>query len=79
MDLPILSGRTIMSETHEPRLPGVSIQEAADLLGVSISSVRRWCATRRIHSERVLRPNGVAVRVFIDEATRSRLTDEISR
>lgn len=66
MQLPILPRRTIVSDPYEGPLPGVSIQEAAEILNVSTSTIRRWCVTGRIHSERVLRLNGVVVRVFID-------------
>ena len=46
--------------------PGLSIQEAAVVLGVSPNTVRRWCATGRLRSERVARPQGDAIRVYLD-------------
>ena len=49
---------------------GVSIHEAAVLLGVSPNTVRRWCAMGRLRSERVKRPQGESIRVYLDDAVR---------
>ena len=46
--------------------PGLSVGEASRLLGVSRNTVRRWCAVGRLRSERVGRPQGEAIRVFLD-------------
>jgi excisionase family DNA binding protein len=47
-------------------LAGLSIQEAAVMLGVSPNTVRRWCSTGRLRSERVARPQGETIRVYLD-------------
>jgi hypothetical protein len=64
----IVGMHTIESDVSGAWLPGVSIQEAAGMLGVSISTVRRWCVVGRLKSKRIDRPQGVAIRVFIDVA-----------
>jgi excisionase family DNA binding protein len=48
--------------------PGLSIHEAAVMLGVSPNTVRRWCASGRLRSERVQRPQGETIRVYVDDA-----------
>src|SRR5437763_16338762 len=47
--------------------PGLSIHEAAVMLGVSPNTVRRWCASGRLRSERVKRPQGEMIRVYLDD------------
>ena len=46
--------------------PGLSIQEAAVILGVSPNTVRRWCANGKLHSERLPRPQGETIRVYLE-------------
>ena len=45
---------------------GLSVQEASRILGVSRNTVRRWCASGRLRSDRVGRPQGDSIRVFLD-------------
>src|SRR5215212_10288841 len=45
---------------------GLSVHEAAQVLGVSRNTIRRWCASGRLRSERVGRPQGDSIRVFLD-------------
>jgi hypothetical protein len=47
--------------------PGLSIHEAAVMLGVAPNTVRRWCASGRLRSQRIPRPQGEMVRVFLDD------------
>src|SRR5438067_7736575 len=47
--------------------PGLSVPEAAVMLGVSPNTVRRWVATGRLRSERIPRPQGDMIRVFLDQ------------
>src|SRR4051794_4828256 len=47
--------------------PGLSIHEAAVMLGVAPNTVRRWCASGRLRSQRIPRPQGEVVRVFLDQ------------
>src|ERR671921_474255 len=50
-----------------PDPTGLTMQEAAVALGVSLNTMRRWCATGRVRSERVSRPQGYTVRVYLDQ------------
>jgi excisionase family DNA binding protein len=54
-----------MARTDGTYRPGVSIHEAAVMLGVSPTTVRRWVASGRLRSERYERPQGAVVRVFL--------------
>ena len=54
-----------MARTDSTYRPGVSIHEAAVMLGVSPTTVRRWVASGRLRSERYDRPQGKVVRVFL--------------
>jgi len=54
-----------MARTDGTYRPGVSIHEAAVMLGVSPTTVRRWVASGRLRSERHARPQGAVVRVFL--------------
>jgi len=54
-----------MARTGGTYRPGVSIHEAAVMLGVSPTTVRRWVASGRLRSERHDRPQGEVVRVFL--------------
>src|SRR3954471_17437297 len=54
-----------MARTGGTYRPGVSIHEAAVMLGVSPTTVRRWVASGRLQSERHDRPQGEVVRVFL--------------
>jgi excisionase family DNA binding protein len=54
-----------MARTDGTYRPGVSIHEAAVMLGVSPTTVRRWVASGRLRSERYDRPQGAVVRVFL--------------
>jgi hypothetical protein len=46
------------------------------MLGVSPNTVRRWCATGKLRSEQVPRPQGYAVRVYLDEVP-SQVTSQV--
>lgn len=54
-----------MSRTDGTYRPGVSIHEAAVMMGVSPSTVRRWVASGKLRSQRFDRPQGEVVRVFV--------------
>jgi excisionase family DNA binding protein len=54
-----------MAHTDGTYRPGVSIHEAAVMLGVSPTTVRRWVASGKLRSERYDRPQGEVVRVFL--------------
>lgn len=54
-----------MSDTSGTHRPGVSIHEAAVMLGVSPTTVRRWVANGKLRSQRFDRPQGEVVRVFV--------------
>jgi len=56
-----------MSEPVGASRPGLSMQEAAVAMGVSLNTMRRWCLTGRVRSERIPRPQGYAVRVYLDQ------------
>ena len=49
--------------------PGLSIHEAAVLLGVSPNTVRRRVAAGSLRSERIPRPQGEVIRVYLDRAS----------
>ena len=55
-----------MSEPVGASRPGLSMQEAAVAMGVSLNTMRRWCAIGRVRSERISRPQGYTVRVYLD-------------
>ena len=46
--------------------PGLSIHEAAVILGVSPNTVRRRVVAGSLRSERIARPQGEAIRVYLD-------------
>jgi excisionase family DNA binding protein len=46
---------------------GVSVVEAAHTLGVSINTVRKWVKTGRLQAERIARPQGVILRVYLPQ------------
>jgi hypothetical protein len=52
--------------------PGLSIHEAAVILGVSPNTVRRRVAAGALRSERIPRPKGEVIRVYLD-----RMTEEV--
>jgi excisionase family DNA binding protein len=54
-----------MARTTGTYRPGGSIHEAALMLGVSPTTVRRWVAAGRLRSERSERPRGAGARVFL--------------
>jgi excisionase family DNA binding protein len=54
-----------MERTAGTYRPGVSIHEAAVMLGVSPTTVRRWVASGKLRSQRFVRPQGEVVRVFV--------------
>jgi excisionase family DNA binding protein len=54
-----------MERTDGTYRPGVSIHEAAVMLGVSPTTVRRWVASGRLRSQRFDRPQGEVVRVIL--------------
>jgi hypothetical protein len=60
---------TIDSDLDEASLPGLSVQAAGEMLGVSPSTVRRWCVIGKLRSEKIERRQGVAIRVFVDPQT----------
>ena len=47
--------------------PGLSIHEAAVILGVSPNTVRRRVAAGSLRSERIARPQGEVIRVYLDQ------------
>jgi excisionase family DNA binding protein len=56
-----------MADSTGTSQPGLSIHEAAVMLGVSPNTVRRWAAAGRLRSERIPRPQGDVIRVFLDQ------------
>jgi excisionase family DNA binding protein len=46
-------------------LPGLSVPDAAAALGVSTNTVRRWIKDGSLVAERVARPQGYALRVYL--------------
>jgi excisionase family DNA binding protein len=50
--------------TQEGAVPGLSIQEAAAELGISVNTVRRQVKAGRIRAEKVTTPSGYVYRVF---------------
>jgi hypothetical protein len=52
--------------TPEPRLPGVSTRQAAIILGVSESDVRRRIKRGELAAESIARPGGTLLRVLLD-------------
>jgi excisionase family DNA binding protein len=64
-----------MADPRRTSQPGLSIHEAAVMLGVSPNTVRRWCSNGRLRSERVKRPQGEMIRVFVDRNTGQVPTD----
>lgn len=52
--------------TPEPRLPGISVREAAIRLGVSESDVRRRIQRGELRAEKLPRPGGTLLRVLLD-------------
>jgi excisionase family DNA binding protein len=54
--------------TFQTHRGGVSVDEAAQALGVAPSTIRRWVKTGRLTSERVSRPQGYVVLVQLPDA-----------
>lgn len=50
----------------EPRLPGISVREAAIHFGTSESDIRRRIKRGEIQAESIARPGGTLLRVLID-------------
>jgi len=55
---------TSSAGTHNGGVPGVSVQEAATALGVSVNTIRRWIKGGRIPHEKLATPAGYAYRVY---------------
>jgi hypothetical protein len=55
-----------MSDQHAPPGPSYTLREAARILGVSVTALRRRVASGQISAERVQRPQGSVWRVFLD-------------
>jgi excisionase family DNA binding protein len=51
---------------------GVSVEEAAHLLGISTNTVRRRIKQGSLQAERVSRPQGYVYRVYLPEVTDSK-------
>jgi len=60
-----MSDATPLDGPDEP-LPGLSVQEAADISGVSVGVMRQWCATGRVRTEHVTRGSVHTIRVHLD-------------
>jgi excisionase family DNA binding protein len=51
--------------SHNGQLPGLSVPAAAAALGVSTNTIRRWIKEGSLVAERVTRPQGYALRVYL--------------
>jgi hypothetical protein len=60
---------TYPGTSTEGTSPPVGIQEAAARLGVSVNTVRRWVKDGRLRSERIPRPQGYSVVVYMPTTT----------
>jgi excisionase family DNA binding protein len=68
-----------VSVEQAERARAYTLREAAVILGVSVTAVRRRVASGQIRAERVERPQGSAWRVFLDAPPPSRSTGEGER
>jgi predicted DNA-binding protein (UPF0251 family) len=60
--------------TQDGQLPGLSIQAAATVLGVSVNTVRRQVKSGSLRSEKVTTPAGYAYRVHLPLGTQQVVT-----
>jgi hypothetical protein len=57
---------TIHPDHGDRALPGLSLQDAAAALGISITTLRRHVKRGRVHAERIATPSGFVYRVLLD-------------
>jgi hypothetical protein len=63
----IPNGESSVSDPIGEPLPGVSVQDAAATMGVSVSTMRQWCASGRVRTQQVTHNAVHTIRVLLDQ------------